>query len=99
MCIFCFEMIKLLLSYFLIKVIFDVIEITSDFFRLFVFVKSRRRRMCFVYPHARYINQVSETCTVCLSSGTNAVLECGHAYHWDCVRQWLDQKGTCPVCR
>jgi hypothetical protein len=38
-------------------------------------------------------------CAVCLCDGNNdAVLECGHAFHWGCVRPWLDARNTCPLC-
>lgn len=26
-------------------------------------------------------------------------LNCGHGYHMDCIKQWLGQKNTCPVCK
>ncbi|KAI7986489.1 putative E3 ubiquitin-protein ligase RHG1A [Camellia lanceoleosa] len=26
-------------------------------------------------------------------------LECGHFYHIDCIKQWLVQKNTCPICK
>lgn len=26
-------------------------------------------------------------------------LECGHFYHIHCVKQWLMQKNTCPICK
>lgn len=26
-------------------------------------------------------------------------LDCGHCYHVYCIKQWLSQKNTCPVCK
>lgn len=26
-------------------------------------------------------------------------LECGHNYHIECIKQWLVQKNSCPVCK
>jgi len=28
-----------------------------------------------------------------------AVLPCGHAFHWECVREWLHSHSECPICR
>lgn len=26
-------------------------------------------------------------------------MECSHSYHMSCIKQWLLQKNTCPVCK
>lgn len=26
-------------------------------------------------------------------------LGCGHSYHLSCIKQWLQQKNACPVCK
>jgi hypothetical protein len=26
-------------------------------------------------------------------------LDCGHGFHIQCIKQWLGQKNTCPVCK
>lgn len=37
-------------------------------------------------------------CSVCLSSGgETSELDCGHAFHTACIRQWAGN--TCPLCR
>ena len=28
-----------------------------------------------------------------------AVLPCGHAFHWECVHEWLHSHSECPICR
>jgi hypothetical protein len=39
-------------------------------------------------------------CSVCLEEGSSdVVLACGHVFHWDCVRPWLDARNACPLCR
>ncbi len=61
---------------------------------------SRLRRVCYhVYPNARFRFNPLETCVICLGQRTNSVLQCGHAYHWECVQTWLEAQNTCPVCR
>ena len=41
--------------------------------------------------------------SICLdeiSRGTNALfMPCGHAYHPDWIKQWLDRNNTWPICR
>lgn len=42
-------------------------------------------------------------CSICQEEydGDDEVgkLYCGHNYHLDCIKQWLAQKKTCPVCK
>lgn len=42
------------------------------------------------------------TCSICLRDdlvvGTR-LSECKHAFHTHCIREWMDLKPTCPVCR
>ena len=41
-------------------------------------------------------------CVVCLEPLSDIgarPLACGHAFHADCVRRWLQVSPTCPVCR
>ncbi|CAK4081605.1 unnamed protein product [Aphanomyces euteiches] len=43
-------------------------------------------------------------CTVCMElltrNGPETLeLECGHAFHLDCIYQWLGDHTTCPICR
>lgn len=26
-------------------------------------------------------------------------LDCGHDFHSHCIKQWLRQKNTCPICK
>ena len=34
----------------------------------------------------------------CNGSRDNPV-KCGHKYHFECIRKWMDKKNTCPLCR
>jgi len=42
-------------------------------------------------------------CCICqceIELGKETVLlPCGHMYHWDCCKQWLNTNNTCPICR
>ena len=42
-------------------------------------------------------------CTVCcdnIEKGTKGMfMPCGHIYHPDCLKPWLETNNTCPVCR
>jgi hypothetical protein len=43
-----------------------------------------------------------QACSVCgeqAGAEPLRVTECGHAFHETCLRPWLNQKDTCPVCR
>ena len=52
------------------------------------------------YPHVLSCNDKESRCIVCLCDGSNnIVLECGHSFHWTCVRPWLDGHNTCPLCK
>jgi hypothetical protein len=59
------------------------------------------RDTCFIYTHiANYSGDRQSACTVCLCEGSNDIrLQCGHSFHWACVRPWLDMKNTCPLCK
>ncbi|KAL0355937.1 UNVERIFIED_CONTAM: putative E3 ubiquitin-protein ligase RHG1A [Sesamum radiatum] len=36
---------------------------------------------------------------LCQENSRIGVLDCGHEYHASCIRQWLQQKNTCPLCK
>ncbi|KAD2805856.1 hypothetical protein R6Q59_029140 [Mikania micrantha] len=44
-----------------------------------------------------------EPCCICQEEYKNGddvgALECGHDFHTSCIRQWLLQKNSCPVCK
>lgn len=45
----------------------------------------------------------SISCSICLDDITvhtqQSILSCGHVYHKNCVRNWLQQHSACPECR
>ncbi|KAK9109247.1 hypothetical protein Sjap_017307 [Stephania japonica] len=44
-----------------------------------------------------------EPCCICQEEYSEAenlgVLDCGHDFHPDCIKQWLMQKNLCPICK
>ncbi len=40
-------------------------------------------------------------CSVCLRSARGKVVElmCQHSFHVNCLRDWVNRKGSCPTCR
>ncbi len=45
---------------------------------------------------------VREECCICYEDcdlKSITVLECGHYYHKECIRNWLLNNSTCPCCR
>ncbi|KMZ56707.1 hypothetical protein ZOSMA_92G00720 [Zostera marina] len=48
-------------------------------------------------------SQENSSCSICqeqiLKTETIVVLDCGHDYHFDCLKQWLLIQNKCPNCR
>ena len=46
-------------------------------------------------------NYEKEMCSICLEYCDNAPMyvKCGHAYHKNCIEEWLSSKTSCPICR
>lgn len=47
--------------------------------------------------------ELEDRCSICLDAFVDGVsvlktMRCGHAYHSQCIGQWLRQKKTCPLC-
>ena len=42
-------------------------------------------------------------CSICLEEYNQndkvANLNCNHNYHWECIKIWLKENNTCPICR
>ncbi|XP_004291092.1 PREDICTED: probable E3 ubiquitin-protein ligase HIP1 isoform X2 [Fragaria vesca subsp. vesca] len=59
--------------------------------------------------HKKYIAMAyeaeteTEPCCVCQEEYNEAddlgMLECGHDFHSDCIKQWLTHKNLCPICK
>jgi hypothetical protein len=51
---------------------------------------------------AEELQRVDATCIVCREEMTHPhakKLPCGHIFHFDCLRSWLEENTTCPTCR
>ena len=53
--------------------------------------------------HIRDNNSITSTCSICHNDyvlGEEAgQLHCGHIYHQDCIRPWINFNHNCPICR
>ncbi|XP_022994273.1 E3 ubiquitin-protein ligase MBR2-like isoform X1 [Cucurbita maxima] len=49
------------------------------------------------------LSQMDRKCSICQEDyepdDEMGRLGCGHSYHIHCIKQWLAQKNTCPVCK
>lgn len=44
--------------------------------------------------------RVRARCPICLERMVQAIfLDCGHVFHETCIRSWLDESMSCPICR
>ncbi|CAA0819596.1 RING/U-box superfamily protein [Striga hermonthica] len=45
----------------------------------------------------------TEPCSICREEYINGenlgILDCGHEFHRDCIKQWLGHKNLCPICK
>ncbi|WRX10408.1 zinc finger protein [Theobroma cacao] len=45
----------------------------------------------------------AEPCCICQEDYVNGEelgkLDCGHDFHFNCIKQWLVQKNSCPICK
>lgn len=52
---------------------------------------------------AHLSKQVDRKCSICQeeyeADEEMGKLDCGHGYHIQCIKQWLAQKNSCPVCK
>lgn len=61
----------------------------------------------FRLKHKKYIavgsQAETEPCCVCQEEYNDGedlgMLECGHDFHSDCIKQWLKHKNLCPICK
>ncbi|GBL83598.1 hypothetical protein AVEN_196424-2 [Araneus ventricosus] len=47
-------------------------------------------------------SDLNEECTICCEEMTYKTaykVDCGHHFHFKCIKEWLDKKSDCPICR
>lgn len=64
----------------------------------------KRTRYALLKTTNSYVPQdIEARCSICQEDFEEAVelgvLECGHSYHFACIKQWLAQKNQCPICK
>ncbi|KAL1503646.1 hypothetical protein AB1Y20_012120 [Prymnesium parvum] len=46
------------------------------------------------------LDELQDCCAICRDPMESAkVLPCGHFFHYRCLRSWLEQSHSCPICR
>ena len=90
------------------------LHIVRDLYNTFGNFKKRiadfiRYRRIIVHMNTRFptasneeLQQVDATCIVCREEMAHPhakKLPCGHIFHFDCLRSWLEENTTCPTCR
>lgn len=56
------------------------------------------------YRHNLVSANDDKTCVICYNEYKEGELVCNlpgciHMFHWDCIKNWVDQKSNCPMCR
>jgi autocrine motility factor receptor len=52
------------------------------------------------YLKQNHVSSLEEICSICWEKFEKArCLPCGHLFHQNCLRSWLEQDTTCPICR
>lgn len=63
----------------------------------------RRTKPFFLSNLSLIRTELERQCTICQeeyeAEDEMGKLDCGHFYHTRCIKQWLSQKNSCPVCK
>lgn len=48
----------------------------------------------------KFVREDRETCCICMSSrlSSKIVINCGHKYHYLCLKRWFRNSNKCPLC-
>lgn len=54
-------------------------------------------------PNLKLYKLVKPTCSICLDEidfkDGLKIRSCGHIFHKDCIKEWVDKRNNCPLCR
>ena len=91
---------------------FPLIYIIARLFEKSVSVNPKKPRRLFDDDYVSQFNNKnidnllndSQQCSICLSDvnvsdNDKLILNCGHMFHKDCIKNWILVHKTCPLCR
>ena len=91
---------------------FPLIYIIARLFEKSVSVNPKKTRRLFDDDYVSLFNNQnidnllndSQQCSICLSDvnvtdNDKLILNCGHMFHKDCIKNWIIVHKTCPLCR
>jgi hypothetical protein len=79
--------------------IYQVEEVTAP---VYTYTALQRCDVCLDKPLDASLvqNAKPEKCSICLEEGTDTqLIKCSHTFHGECIRTWLADNVSCPLCR
>ena len=51
--------------------------------------------------NVKKIKESDTECSICIENGINKFLklDCDHLFHDKCIKRWIEQQNSCPICR
>ncbi|KAJ1387632.1 Zinc finger, RING-type [Sesbania bispinosa] len=85
----------------------QVADVVGDFEDMEMMILGLREELIMKYikieKFVRGDKETQEACCICQEEYANGVevgkLDCEHIFHIECIKQWLNQKNECPICR
>ena len=96
----------IVLSFFYNQVSLLIYLIVIEIIAMLIIRESNRsihviRPKCNIYKLTEEDKEDFNSCVICMTDEINNVvkIECDHMYHKDCIKNWLKNNNTCPICR
>ena len=93
--LFKFVLLKMILAALMVVLILKFLTLIISLYRVMFPVQHKH----VVAYHIVHVHSLETRCPICLCAHTNCARYCGHAFHWTCVRPWLERRDACPLCR